>query len=62
MGWLLLILYVIAAAALLVSFYNYLTIQDLAKSTKFNSQNNRRVEGKIDNLEKIIGNKKWTWK
>jgi CHASE3 domain sensor protein len=62
MGWLLLGLYVIAAAALVVGLYNYVSIQELNKSHKFNSQYIRKLENKLGNLEKIADNKKWRWK
>jgi len=61
MGWVLLTLYVIAAAALVLGIYNYITIQELIKANKFNNQYTRKVDNRLSNLEKIANNKKWRW-
>ena len=61
MGWVLLTLYVIAAAALVLGIYNYITIQELIKANKFNNQYTRKVDNRLGNLEKIANNKKWRW-
>jgi hypothetical protein len=62
MGWMLLALYAIAAAALIVGIYNYVTIQELIKSNKFNSQYVRKLDTKLGNLEKIADGIKWKWR
>jgi hypothetical protein len=61
MGWVLLTLYVIAAAALVLGIYNYITIKELIKANKFNNQYTRKVDNRLSNLEKIANNKKWRW-
>ena len=62
MGWFLIGLYILASAALVLALYNYMSIQELLKANKFNSQYIRRVEGKVSNIEKITDSKKRTWK
>lgn len=62
MGWLLLGLYILVVAALIVSIYNYVSIQELVKLNKFNSQYTRKLDTRLSNFEKIADGKKWRWK
>lgn len=62
MGWLLIGLYILAAASLVLSIYNYVSIQELNKANKFNSQYTRKLDNRLSNFEKIADGKKWRWK
>ena len=62
MGWVLIGLYILAAAALIIGIYNYLSIRELVKSNKFNNQYTRKVDNRLSNLEKIADGIKWKWR
>ena len=62
MGFIILGLYIISISALILGIYIYIGMQDIIKANNFNSTNTRRVESRVSNLEKILNNKKWTWK
>ena len=62
MGFIILGLYIIAVTALVLGIYVYISIQDLNKTKKSEIQIRQRIENRLYSLEKILNNKKWTWK